>query len=159
WQRRGSLVHTDTRGNDLPLPENVRLYHWASSQHWADPLDREPTRRIARYPVNLVSTSPLFRALLDHLDRWATDGTLPAPRRLPSRAEGTLVTADEWRHQFPRIPGVLVPRAPNSLPLYDYGPDVETGYLTVEPPREALEGREYPVLVPAVDQDGNEVSG
>jgi len=24
WQRRGSLVHTDTRGNDLEQPERVR---------------------------------------------------------------------------------------------------------------------------------------
>ena len=31
WQRHGSLVHTDTQGNDLPLPENVRAYLWASS--------------------------------------------------------------------------------------------------------------------------------
>ena len=26
WQRRGSLVHTNTQGNDLAMPENVRLY-------------------------------------------------------------------------------------------------------------------------------------
>src|SRR5579885_1076200 len=37
WQRKGSLVHTDTRGNDLAQPETVRVYAWASSQHFADP--------------------------------------------------------------------------------------------------------------------------
>ena len=37
WQRRGALVHTDTRGNDLPQPPTVRIYFWASSQHFADP--------------------------------------------------------------------------------------------------------------------------
>src|SRR5258707_14548236 len=30
WQRRGSLVHTDTRGNDLEQPETVRVYAWTS---------------------------------------------------------------------------------------------------------------------------------
>src|SRR5262249_57620335 len=38
WQRHGSLVHTDCEGNDLREPETVRIYLWASSQHFADPL-------------------------------------------------------------------------------------------------------------------------
>ena len=37
WHRRGSLVHTDTHGNDLPQPDTVRVYLWSSSQHWSDP--------------------------------------------------------------------------------------------------------------------------
>ena len=45
WQRHGSLVHTDTRGNDLPQPENVRVYLWSSSQHFADPLLKKPDAR------------------------------------------------------------------------------------------------------------------
>ena len=35
WQRRGSLVHTDTQGNDLPQPDSVRVYLWSRSQHFA----------------------------------------------------------------------------------------------------------------------------
>ena len=43
WQRRGSLVHTDTRGGDLPQPDNVRVYLWSSSQHFAAPLRDAPS--------------------------------------------------------------------------------------------------------------------
>ena len=74
-----------------------------------------------------------FRANLDAMDRWATDGTPPPPSRIPTRADGTLVSIDEWRRQFPAIPGIATPRAPNALPLLDFGPDVERGILK-EPP-------------------------
>jgi len=159
WQRRGSLVHTDTQGNDLPQPDNVRIYLWASSQHWADPLLEKPTSGIAQQLINVMPTSPLFRALLDHLDRWATDGTPPPPSRIPTRAEGTLVSSEQWKSQFPSIPGVTIPKEPNRLPLYDYGSDVERGYITIEPPGEPQGGEEYPILVPAVDSNGNEIAG
>ena len=48
WQRRGSLVHTDTQGNDLAQPETVRVYFWSSSQHFADPLAKAPTRGVCQ---------------------------------------------------------------------------------------------------------------
>ncbi len=83
WQRRGSLVHTDTRGNDLEQPENVRVYLWASSQHFADPKLKKPGRGVCQNVINVVATSMLFRALLDAMDRWATDGTPPPPSRIP----------------------------------------------------------------------------
>jgi hypothetical protein len=159
WQRRGSLVHTDTEGADLPLPASVRAYFWAGSQHFADPRIDTPKRGIALHPSNVAWTSPLFRVLLDHLDRWATDGVPPPPSRIPTRADGTLVTVEGWRRQFPRIPGVVTPAEPNRLPLYDHGPGVEHGEATKEPPGEPAAGVEYPVLVPAVDADGNEVAG
>jgi hypothetical protein len=159
WQRRGSLVHTDTQGNDLPQPENVRVYLWASSQHWADPLQEIPTSSIAQQKSNLVSTSALFRVLIDHLDRWATSGTLPPRSRIPTRAEGSLVSMAEWITQFPRIPGVVVPSEPNLLRLYDYGPNVEEGYITNEPPHYPKGEEQYNILLPAVDADGNEIAG
>jgi hypothetical protein len=53
----------------------------------------------------------------------------------------------------------VTPVEPNRLPLYDYGPDAERGFITVEPPGAPAEGAEYPVLVPAVDADGNETAG
>src|SRR5205085_1510031 len=93
----------------------------------------------------------------DALDRWATDGTSPPGSRIPQRADGTLVPFEEWRRQFPEIPGVAVPHEPNSLPLLDFGPEAECGILK-EPP-EVLPGEGYTVLVPAVDADGNDVAG
>ncbi len=157
WVRRGSLAHTDTQGNDLKQPDTVRVQCWASSQHFADPLPRAPSRGIGQNYSNIVSTSMFFRANLDAMDRWATDGTTPPPSRIPTRADGTLVSIDEWRRQFPAIPGIATPRAPNALPLLDFGPDVERGILK-EPP-DVVAGRQYTVLVPAVDRDGNDMPG
>lgn len=88
WQRRGSLVHTDAHGNDLAQPDNVRVYLWSSSQHFADPNVRRPAKGVCRQYLNIVQTSMLFRGMLDALDRWATDGTPrpPAASRCAPRA-------------------------------------------------------------------------
>lgn len=158
WQRRGSLVHTDTRGNDLPQPENVRLYHWASSQHVSDPQAKRPVRGCCQNPENVVVTSMLSRPLLDALDRWGTDGTPPPDSRVPSRGAGTLVTYEEWRARFPAVPGLALPRGANGLPLLDFGPHERDGLVTKEPP-EIVDAEGYPVFVPAVDADGNEADG
>ncbi len=165
WVRRGSLVHTDSQGNDLPQPDGVRIFMWASSQHFADPQPKTPTRGIAQNFSNVVSTSMLFRAMLDAMDRWATDGTPPPPSQVPTRADGTLVDIAEWRSRFPAIPGVATPRTPNPLPLLDFGPDADRGILR-EPPRVVpggntpdAPGKSYSVLVPLTDSDGNDIAG
>ncbi len=165
WVRRGSLAHTDTQGNDLKQPDTVRVYCWSSSQHFADPQPKPPSRGIGQNFSNVVSTSMFFRANLDAMDRWATDGTPPPPSRIPLRADGTLVSIDEWRRQFPAIPGAATPASPNVLPLLDFGPDVDRGILR-EPPRPVpggnapdAPGKQYTVLVPSVDRDGNDVPG
>jgi len=157
WQRRGSLAHTDTRGNDLPLPPGVRIYLWSSSQHFADPMPKKPERGICQNYLNNVATSMLFRAMIDAMDYWATAGVAPPESRVPRRVDGTLVTTGEWRRQFPEIPGVATPRAPNPLPLLDYGAEAEGGILK-EPP-DILPGGDYAILVPAVDEDGNDRAG
>ena len=75
------------------------------------------------------------------------------------------MSIEEWRRQFPAIPGVATPRSPNVLPLLDFGPDVERGILR-EPPHPVpggnapdAPGKQYTVLVPSVDRDGNDVPG
>ena len=156
WQRRGSLVHTDTQGNDLAQPDTVRIYAWSSSQHFASPRLEKPERGVAQHLENVVWTSLLFRAMLDALDGWASTGEAPRASRIPNRADGTLVSSEEWHRQFPDIPGVSVPRAVNSLPHMDFGPDAGEGIITEQPPKT---GELYTVLVPAVDEDGNEIAG
>jgi hypothetical protein len=157
WVRRGSLVHTDSAGNDLEQPDTVRVYCWSSSQHFADPSAKPPARGHGQNFSNVVATSMFFRANLDAMDRWATDGAPPPPSRIPTRADGTLVSIDEWRRQFPPIPGIATPESANALPLLDFGPDVERGILR-EPPRPVV-GKQYVVLVPSVDKDGNDAPG
>lgn len=158
WYRRASLVHTDSRGNDLKQPDNVRIYHWASSQHWANPIIPKPTRGAGTNYLNIVSTSLLFRPLVDMIDAWATDGKAPPPSRHPRRGDGTLVSYEEWRKQFPAIPGIYLPGGPNELEKLDFGPRADQGILDKLPP-EVVGGDRYAVLVPAVDKDGNEIAG
>ena len=159
WHRHGSLVHTNTRGNDLAQGDRIRIYLWSSSQHLPRRMGDTMVSDFSQHAINdIVATTPLFRALLDHLDRWVTDGTPPPPSRVPLRSNGGLVSIEEWRVQFPVIPAAVTPREPNRLPLWDYGPDADRGYLTIDPPQQ-VGADDYSVLLPAVDADGNETAG
>ncbi|MET4019726.1 hypothetical protein ABIC10_004842 [Bradyrhizobium sp. S3.2.12] len=159
WQRRGSLVHTDTRGRDLKQPENVRIYHWTSSQHSANPRLVSPKQ--SADVVNLINnvyTSPFFRAMLDAMDVWASDGLAPPDSSYPTIEAGTLVSFAEWATQFPNIQGQMLPEGPLDLPLMDFGPKAAEGVLSSLPP--VIVDREgYMILVPSVDEDGNECDG
>jgi hypothetical protein len=158
WQRRASLVHTDALGEDIDPPGNVRIYHLASAQHFP-PIPGETTNQeiICSNPVNDLEANFFLRALLVSLDRWATDGTLPPDSRYPKRRDETLVSYEKWCEQFPTVPGAAVPSAPNKFPLLDFGPTAAEGVLT-EPPTCLIENA-YPIFVPAVDADGNEIAG
>ena len=158
WQRRGSLVHTDTRGNDLPIPDNARIYLWASSQHAADPNRTAPERGLCQNLWNVVGTTALFRAMLAAMDDWASNDIPPPASRIPTRADGTLITIAEWRAQFPVIPGTGTPTAPNRFPLLDFGPESAAGLISKEPPGIVSETG-YAVRLPAVDVDGNDIPG
>ncbi|MCX8997126.1 alpha/beta hydrolase domain-containing protein [Rhizobiaceae bacterium BDR2-2] len=157
WHRRGSLVHTDSRGNDLELPETVRYYYWASSQHWSDPTPAKPPLGICTNHQNIVSTVAFFRGTLLLMQKWL-EGEAPPPSRYPKKADGTLVSFEEWRAAFPAIPGTLLPREPNLLPAVDYGPGFDEGApAPADPAVDA--NRHYAVLVPATDADGNDRAG
>tara|TARA_Y100000588_G_scaffold322471_1_gene354462 strand:- start:2658 stop:4703 length:2046 start_codon:yes stop_codon:yes gene_type:complete len=158
WQRRASLTHTDTRGNDLPQPDGVRIYMWASSQHTSSPRDVIPAKGVCENYANVVAASPLFRALLDALDAWATDGTPPPDSCIPRVADGTAVPYAAWREQFPAIPGVRPTTGPAGLSRLDFGPEADQGILSKQPP-EILDHHGYAILVPAVDSDGNDIAG
>jgi hypothetical protein len=157
WERRGSLVHTDALGHDLPDHEKSRVYLFASAPHGAFP-QPGPSEVPHAYPRNLLKTTPLLRALLVALDAWATHGTPPPPSHVPTRAAASAVAVDEIRHRFPAIPGVTCPEQPNRLYVQSFGPDFDRGVFSKEPPEEDQE-REYTVLLPQVDADGLEVAG
>lgn len=159
WQRRGSLVHTDTRGNDLAIPDTVRVYLWASTQHFADPAPTPPEAGIMCHPMNRAQTSPLFRAMLDAIDAWASDGTAPPDSNIPRKSDGTMLTGAEWKEKFPNIPGVYKSKGPAALSLFDYGSDIDAkGIISKQPPH-LVHKDGYVVQVPAVDQDGNDTVG
>ena len=158
WERRGSLVHTDSLGNDLPVHERARVYLFSCSQHGADPLLQGPRSGPYQHPSNPLNTTPLLRALLDALDAWATDGAPPPDSRVPSRSGETLAPAAVVSASFPSMPDVECPAEPSRLFVQDHGPKFEQGILSKEPPHEDV-SREYAVLVPQVDTSGNEIAG
>jgi hypothetical protein len=157
WQRRGSLVHTDAFGLDLPEHPRARIYLFASSQHFAAP-HGVPQRGTHQHLSNPLNTTPLLRALLDVLDQWATHGTPPPASRIPTRQDATLVPATVVQAHFPPLPGVMCPGAANRLCLQDYGARMIEGYFDQEPPVVDVT-KEYAVLVPMIDTDGNDIPG
>jgi hypothetical protein len=148
WQGRDSLVVTDPLGKkDLPIPENVRLYYFSSTQH--GPVET-PARGMCQQLTNPLSYQETQRALLIAMHAWVTQGVLPPPSRFPNLSDGTLVRPLPQSQQgFPTIPGVRYKGRPNDLALND---------ASAQPPNH-VEGKEYPVLVPKVDKDGNEIGG
>ena len=153
WQSGQSLVTTDPQGRrDARLPEEVRMYHFAGTQHI---MGATMPAGVCALPPNPVDPRPLMRALLLSLDRWVREGTPPPPSMYPKLADKTLVTGKQWR--FPALPGVQTPVQPAGKPRFDYGPDFDKGIFSRTRP-EPMKGA-YPVFVPQVDADGNETSG
>lgn len=153
WQSGQSLVTTDTRGKrDAELPDEVRIYHLAGTQHIQG---ATMPSGICALPPNPTDARPIQRALLLAMDRWVQDGTLPPPSAYPKLSDKTLVPASQWH--FPTIPGVQKPARPAPRPRFDYGPEFGKGIVSNVLPT-ALIG-EYTVLVPQVDSDGNEIAG
>jgi hypothetical protein len=147
WQGRNSLVIGDPLGKkDVPVPDNVRLYYFASTQH--GPTDK-PARGICQQLTNPLSYMETQRALIVAFQAWVTQGILPPPSRYPRISDGTFVSAAQTSQGFPAIPGVRYKGEANDLSLND---------THHQPPRH-VNGKTYPVLVPKVDRDGNEIAG
>ena len=155
WNRGASLIHTDVEGNvDVEPPPQVRIYHFAGAEHGPAALPTEADI----LPGSTVNFYFGHRALLVALDEWARGGE-EAPASCHGKiADGTLVRPDGEDFRFPTLaelprPGATAHRRPCRL---DFGADWDAGVISHEPSRV---GREYGVLVAAVDEDGNEIAG
>ncbi|MEJ0016529.1 MAG: alpha/beta hydrolase domain-containing protein [Acetobacteraceae bacterium] len=144
WQARASLVGTDTEGNDLAMPDDVRIYAVGGVPH--APF-RPLSKPVMQLPGNPLGYGAFMRALLVALTEWVEHDTPPPASRFPSRAAGTLVPLAEARDKFPRLPGVAFPGVLNELRLRDH---------STEPP---VETTPYPVFVQSTDPDGNALGG
>jgi hypothetical protein len=144
--RVAALVHTTPDGTtDLALPENVRVYLLAGTQH--APGRFPPRVTNGQQADNPVEYGWVLRALLLAMHRWVSAGTPPPPSAHPRLDDGTLVKAEAIA--FPSIPGV---RSPQGL---TGGPRVRNRFLSDG----GGAGAPLPLLVPAVDPDGNERAG
>jgi hypothetical protein len=143
WQKGASLLHSDGK-SDVALPANVRGYFLPGTQHGGKagmPRDAGPCTN----PRNWHDPMPAIRALLVALDEWVTTGREPPPSRLPSIAEGTLVSAAQVA--WPKLPALVPPRACNDVVALDDW--IDPGAPT----------QRWQALVPQVDNDGNETAG
>ena len=130
--RAAALTHTAIDGSrDLTLPDNVRSYLLAGTQHGEAAFP--PPAGQGQALANPTPQGDVMRALLRAAHRWVTAGTPPPASRVPRLADGTLTPVAALR--FPAIPGAGDPRI-------------------TEGPRAPL-----PYLVPQVDADGNEIGG
>ncbi len=161
WRGDASLIHTDAEGaRDVSLGASVRLYHFAGTQHSAGTLPLTDTNPVdgarGQQALNSVDYNPLLRAALTRMDEWVTGEKDPPPSRYPRLADGTAATPEQPSGVFTSLPGVGFPAHPPQVLRLDFGPEAANGVATVLPP---MEGKPYPHFVPAVDRDGNEVSG
>jgi Alpha/beta hydrolase domain len=157
WGRAASLIHTTADGkHDAAIGTNVRIYYFTGLQHFSGPFppERGEGSLLGREPQSPLPVRFFWRAMIANMDAWVRSGTPPPPSSYPTIAVRTLVPLRNYR--FPRVPHVQTPRDVNTAYRIDYGPDWRDGILAVQPPHV---GKPFPVLVPQVDADGNELGG
>ncbi|MGZ5875181.1 MAG: alpha/beta hydrolase domain-containing protein [Bradyrhizobium sp.] len=147
YQQRASLVVTDTQGNAITMPDNVRLFLLSNLQHYSLANDKSGMAKTCAYPTNPLNAGPSVRALLVALDTWISNGTLPPNSRYPSRADATLMPPAIDAVGFPHIAGFAYPNRiaqPTVLKSDEMPPS---------------KGAAYPVFVPKTDADGRDLAG
>ena len=159
WAGGGALIHIDLAGTrDLEVPDPVRIYHFGGAQHTVGTLllrDRDPENESrGQQPFNCIDYRPLLRAALLNLDEWVSSGEPPPPSSYPRLDNGTAVPPSGVSATVTGIPGVNFPEPLRRFRRLDFGP--QPGVATNVP---AVVGSPYTNLVPAVDQDGNEICG
>ena len=140
--RDAALLYTALDGKtELKLPDNVRVYMWASAQH--GPAAFPPVKSTGQQLGNPNNYTVAMRAVFEGMDGWVRKGAPPPESRYPSLHDGTLVNHADLH--FPAIPGVQSPAIiPGGYRADHGGP---------------LDAPKLPFLVPAVDKDGNDTGG
>jgi hypothetical protein len=166
WQALMALNTTDASGKrDFNIPPNVRIYHFAGTQHGGgDPLNQPPAV-LPNPPANCqtrVNSNPFIpaqRALLVALQQWITHGKEPPHSLYPTIGHRSLVPASQIK--IPYIPAVnfTLPGIATQRFHLDRGPEFDekdaSGVMN-EPP---AKGPPYALLLPQVDADGNDIDG
>ena len=168
WVKTGSLVHTDVAGNDMADPDNVRFYLLSSVEHTVNGSPPNSPGSCAQ-PRNTIDPNPALRALFVAMDQWL-DGVAPPASAVPRRSDGTAVFSSTTASSplgigqvaqaslgWPSLPGVTYTGLITVRNVYDFGPQFDSGILTLAPPQAT--GKVYPSFVSKVDADGNEIAG
>ncbi len=145
WGSEGSLLVTDTRGNHIALPPNVRGYMVAGAPHLSA-FDMTASRNPGcALPLNPLNAGPALRALLTAMQAWVADGVEPPGSRVPTLASGTLVTAADVY--------------PVPIPSLGYHAQYVRGEFITPGPRLPEVHGTYPLYVPRAGIDGNAIAG
>jgi hypothetical protein len=147
WQARASLLVADGAGKPVTVPDNVRLYLMASTQH--GPVAKSEVG-ICQQLNNPAAQAPFARAAMARLIEWARDGKAPPASRFPTLDKG-LVAPQAAAMGFPdlAVMGVGFPKVYNALTVVNHD--------TVPPTVDAA--RTYTVLMPRTDRDGHDIDG
>jgi hypothetical protein len=130
WQAGASLVGTGGTGHDVALPNDVRAYVIAGGAH--APGMSTP---FCKYPANPMNYAPVLRALLVAMVDWTTGRADPPASRWPSLQSQEIVPVEALDAPFKPWARVA------NLPIPPAG---KPG---------------WPVFVPAIGKDGNDVPG
>ena len=161
WRGDASLTHIPSAGDrDLDLPENVRRYLFASTQHArgiAPPVDTGFSARGANW-YNVVDYRPLMRALLISLFDWVMHDAQPSPSAVPRIDDGSAISRAEALKLLADKDGLALPDADllNRIRPLDLGAGVDEGVGSF-PAKVAGDGLEPRVA--ALNADGNEAVG
>ena len=155
WARGASLSHISVDGAaDITLNEQARVYFMAGAQH-------NPNRGGDRGPFaacrNPLDYRPLSRALLLHLDAWATLKREPPPSAMPQIAQETAGTLMQYDSVFPKLVTIRLPSQMLEPPRLDFGPRFAAEGIAENVPPKI--GQPYAVRVPLPDQDGLDKAG
>jgi hypothetical protein len=158
-----SLIHTDPDGNrDVDVSANARIYHFAGTQHgtgnWPPTDTTESIEGVSRSQNirNVIDYSPLLRACLFNLDMWVNKGVEPPPSSHPRVDNRTAASPEAVKKAFDRIPGANYPERMAIPHRRDYALREDVEQIQKMPPSV---GKAFGTLLPAVDDDGNEIAG
>ena len=166
---------------DIPLPDNVRRYYIASTAHGGGaggfdsslPGHGLPTKPVACpgnnsgfgvLPANPMPHTETVNALTVHFRNWVMRNMPPPDSRYPTLRERQLVESTKAAMGFPTLPG-LRPTAPepgfiNPVLDYDWGPGFDPNDGSGVPSNALPPIKQViKMLVPKVDDDGNEIGG
>jgi hypothetical protein len=166
---------------DLPLPDTVRRYYIASSNHGggAGGFDTSlpgvgltkggaacPGNNfgVGVLPANPMPHTQTVNALRVHFRDWVMKGTPPPPSRYPMLAQQTLAEANKTALGFPALPGLRssLPEADFIMPVHDYdwGPQFNAQDGSGIPANAVPRIKQVlKMFAPKVDADGNELGG
>lgn len=157
WGRACALIHVTPDGlHDATISPNARIYHFTGLQHFSGyfPPDKGKGDLDGQQPESPLPVRYFWRAMIVNMDAWVRGNVAPPDSSYPKIADGTLIPLEKYNP--PAIPGLRRPHEATAAYRIDFGLNWRDGILSVQPPKV---GEAFPVLVPAIDADGNERSG